>query len=953
MVRRATAYEALSLAIRKNSVSATKNILRQHGALIKDEQWLDYILLIKALQRGRRRIAKLLLKRGCRVHRPDKTNFFHTPLYYAVRLEDSGLVEALLNKGASINGRDFNKETPLCLALRKKYRTILDVMLSKYLYQISNLTSLDNDDYLAFTAACMINDKNLVECFIKHGICINENPSADESNSSPLHVAVRHQNLEVTELLLQHGADVNAKNAKTGQTALHVAFYMRKRCYPSKNCWKIIDAVLTVMKRTDANPVDDTGLSHFHIACTRNKPDIVEHFLRCGVDINSPVNFDSPTCSGYTPLHFAIENKHRSIIQLLLSHGVDATLKNKDGHTPFHFAFSFFYSDNAVIDLILSKHIPKTVNPVNNAGLTHFHISSCTDNVDAIKEFLENGASVDDAVSIDSSKCPGYTPLHFAVTFNRRAAVETLLEHRVDANSREKDGLTPLHLACQQNAKKIHTILRKSVEAASSSTCDKMDMESIFKESASEALDSIAKQNEQVDIVDLLLQHKCNVNAHDDLRKTPLFHACDIDHETFECEFGSHLTQMLSDIISQFQIKRRKIVEILLKHKANVNVYDSNKQTVLHYLADTNRILGDNKKAEIAELLLNEGADVNARTETGLTPLHIALKRGFKDLVDVFLKYDVDPNITEYENRSSPLHLATLNNHLAPKSEEMIIRALLQKGADVDLKQIDGKTPLHIAASTRYLTNKLTPLLEMECDVDCQDSKGKTPLHMACLNRNADNVQNLLNIGADMNIMDLDGNTAFFYFYEFQVNVLESRRYIYDFHQIYYIFKNHIKRLITIGFYVSWDNMSYYKKLQDIHKQLVANNYEDDIVKRCEDEVKKMKNIKINTYSSLYSILFKDPNEMAMYAKNENLQTILQSSSFKGDFAQYNFLLALQFKKGVTRSKLLKPAKESFECVVGLSLPDSCSERIFRYLSNKNLKDLIKAQTLTYQNGDK
>ncbi len=312
MICRGTGYEALSLAIRKNSLKLALKILKRPNSVTKDEKWTDYILLIKALQRGRRCIVKLLLKNNCRVNKPEKTNFYHTPLYYAVKLEDAQLVNLLLNAGASINGRDHNKETALSLALKKKCYKIVDIFLCKYIQTLS-MKKFNSDDYVALNTACMRNNETVVESLIKQGISINQYQnleSQDELNYTPLHVAVRYQSINVIKVLLQYGANIEAKNG-VGQTPLHLAFYMRRTLYPSKNSLDIIDMLLSNLKKTNINFVDSTGLSHFHIACTRDQPDIVKHFLLCEVDVNSQVNFDSVNFAGYTPLHFAIQSKQK------------------------------------------------------------------------------------------------------------------------------------------------------------------------------------------------------------------------------------------------------------------------------------------------------------------------------------------------------------------------------------------------------------------------------------------------------------------------------------------------------------------------------------------------------------------------------------------------------------------------------------------------------------------
>lgn len=145
-----------------------------------------------------------------------------------------------------------------------------------------------------------------------------------------------------------------------------------------------------------------------------------------------------------------------------MNHKADTTIKNKDQETPFYFAFHHLYSDNQMFDSILAKLVPKDVNPSNSFGITHFHVACTTNNIEAINAFLENNVEINAAVDHKSSKCAGYTPLHFAVDFNRKKVVEILLQHGADVNVKDKDGFTPLHMACQQNSKKIFTILKNS-----------------------------------------------------------------------------------------------------------------------------------------------------------------------------------------------------------------------------------------------------------------------------------------------------------------------------------------------------------------------------------------------------------------------------------------------------------------------------------------------------------
>jgi hypothetical protein len=114
------------------------------------------------------------------------------------------------------------------------------------------------------------------------------NPNAKEDGSTPLHLAVLKEHADIAKLLLEHGADVNAKD-KYGGTPLH-------------------RAVLT----EDA--------------------DVVTLLLEHGADVNAKDKY------GGTPLHLAAAKGHADIARLLLEHGADPSIKDNEGSTPLDIA---------------------------------------------------------------------------------------------------------------------------------------------------------------------------------------------------------------------------------------------------------------------------------------------------------------------------------------------------------------------------------------------------------------------------------------------------------------------------------------------------------------------------------------------------------------------------------------------------------------------------------------
>lgn len=99
---------------------------------------------------------------------------------------------------------------------------------------------------------------------------------------------------------------------------------------------------------------------------------------------------------------------------------------------------------------------------------------------------------------------------------------------------------------------------------------------------------------------------------------------------------------------------------------------------------------------DAAELLIERGADVNAATKTGGTPLMAAVAKGRLELVKLLLAHGADPNPTG--GKQAPLHVAVKNGCLE------CVRALVEAGADVNARTGDAVplTPIHLAKFYEY-----------------------------------------------------------------------------------------------------------------------------------------------------------------------------------------------------------------------------------------------------------
>ena len=158
---------------------------------------------------------------------------------------------------------------------------------------------------------------------------------------------------------------------------------------------------------------------------------------------------------------------------------------------------------------------------------------------------------------------------------------------------------------------------------------------------------------------------------------------------------------------------------------------------------------------DLAEHLIAEHPEhVNARGGREVTPMHVAARAGYADILSLLLEHgaDVDGHWQGIFGQT-PLHRATLNAKVEAG------RRLLDHGADINARNNRDWTPLFLAAVEEHI-EFARMLLERGARVDARDnSHGWTPLHWAVWWGNVQAVQLLLEHGADVNTRDKSGRT--------------------------------------------------------------------------------------------------------------------------------------------------------------------------------------------------
>ena len=158
------------------------------------------------------------------------------------------------------------------------------------------------------------------ECIKKH-VKVN---IEDRRGNTPLHYACNCSNIEMADLLIKAGANVNKKN-RQGFTPISSALFVKDDIQVAK---KLVDSY-----RVDLNKQDFGGRPLLTWACEFGNMEVVDFLINSNADVNK---IDE---SGYAPIHVAVMHQNMPIIEKILdSKKININKKDKSGRTPLHFA---------------------------------------------------------------------------------------------------------------------------------------------------------------------------------------------------------------------------------------------------------------------------------------------------------------------------------------------------------------------------------------------------------------------------------------------------------------------------------------------------------------------------------------------------------------------------------------------------------------------------------------
>ena len=245
----------------------------------------------------------------------------------------------------------------------------------------------------------------------------------------------------------------------------------------------------------------------------------------------------------------------------------------------------------------------------------------------------------------------------------------------------------------------------------------------------------------------------------------------DLDLNNFS--LGNDPQETFGNILDAFSKGDTKKIEKILENIENrflINETDSDGQTLLHLVAMKNsrqnitkvipekkisiyakifqsrKTIPSAKRCDIANLLIINGANVNAVNKNSLTPLQLAVKDDEIDVAKILIENGANIESQDKEGLT-PFHHAYLE----------MAKLLVQNGANIDAIDVDGDTALHRAVDSNQII-WINFLLENGANLNIKNFNGDIPLFNCDFIQN-DTLVTLVQHGANINALNGNGDT--------------------------------------------------------------------------------------------------------------------------------------------------------------------------------------------------
>ena len=436
------------------------------------------------------------------------------------------------------------------------------------------------------------------------------------------------------------------------------------------------------------------------------------------VDVNIPGQDGTPA------LHWAVRVDDIDTTKLLLGAGAQATLANRYGLTPLAIAAG---NGNAAMIGVLAD-AGADVNAPDPAGDTPLMNAARVGRIDAVTALLDRGATINATDATFQQ-----TALMVAVRENHADVVKLLIARGASVNAKTRTGRTPPWVLPNSVPGFGHGIgiVRGGLPARGSRPPIPGGMTPLL----------YAARDGRLDVVRMLLDAGANINERDANDIPPLITAITNNHPD--------------------------VARFLIDRGADIKAVDWYGRTPLWAAVETRNMDVDNATfvnsidrapyVELIQVLLERGADVNARTKevppirrdflritgslswvdfTGQTPFLTAALAGDLTVMKLLLKHGADPHIPTFSGTTALMAAAGVNWVFDQTFDEGqaalfdTVKFCVELGMDVNAVNSMGLTALHGAAN-RGSDDIIRYLVQQGARLDVKDAEGRTPMTWA------------------------------------------------------------------------------------------------------------------------------------------------------------------------------------------------------------------------------
>ena len=423
----------------------------------------------------------------------------------------------------------------------------------------------------------------------------------------------------------------------------------------------------------------------------------------------------------------------------LIQSNANVNAAESDGTTPLHYAV---YHDNVALVVSLLKAGAKP-SVANKYGSTPLLEAAVRGDAVVIEKLVKAGADV------NAGNPDGQTALMTLARTSNIEAAKILISHGANVNAVERwHEQTPLMWAAAESQPEMMKLLldhgaHPDARSLLNHWTRMVTAEPRAQQREVGGLTALLYATRQgcLECVRLLLDHHADINLPDPEGVTPLIMAV----SNFHFDVGAYLVGA----------------------KANVNTWDWWGRTPLYETVDLNTIphggrpdrpsLDNTTSLKMIAILLDAGANPNAQLKLfppyravgpdrgadmmltmGATPLLRAAKAGDVEAVRLLLQHGANPNLPNIQGITPLMAAAGLGSNeidtrgrfKTQPDQVASIDLLVKAGADVNAHDSRGQTALHGAALFGY-DDVIKDLVAHNADINAKDAKGMTPLDSA------------------------------------------------------------------------------------------------------------------------------------------------------------------------------------------------------------------------------